>query len=149
MRRKSIIAKKRKSPFLIRLLAGFTLCLSFIICSISIATAAQYTPIIVANTNGHIEVKDNHIKNLTLTPTLVFNQTGDSITYQTTIKSAQGSQFRIKKITDDNTNPYVSTSYQYDDTMNSEHKTVLIKLSYQKYLPFGEKLNLKDILEIE
>ena len=145
MRRKSIIAKKRKSPFLIRLLAGFTLCLSFIICSISIATAAQYTPIIVANTNGHIEVKDNHIKNLTLTPTLVFNQTGDSITYQTTIKSSQGSQFRIKKITDDNTNPYVSTSYQYDDTMNSEHKTVLIKLSYQKYLPFGEKLNLKDI----
>ena len=145
MRRKSIIVKKRKSPFLIRLLAGFTLCLSFIICSISIATAAQYTPIIVAKTNGHIEVKDNHINNLTLTPTLVFNRTGDSITYQTTIKSSQGSRFRIKKIADDNTSPYVSTSYQYDDTMNSEHKTVLIKLSYQKYLPFGEKLNLKDI----
>ena len=130
---------------LIRIFSGLACFAVLIFCSINIAKAIEHNQITVANTTGDIEVINNNINNLTITPTLVFNKTGDSITYQMTLRSTSDSSFQIKNVSDDNNSPFFTTSYQYDDTNSADEKTLLVTLSYNSYVPLGDTLNLDDI----
>ena len=136
---------KKNNNFIIRLLAGLSAIIAIIFCGFKIASALQYSAITVAGTSGDITVTSNTFNNLTITPAIVFNKTDSTITYQVTLSNPDGNPFQIKSITDDNTNNYITTSYDYDDEMNTDDKPVLITLSYESYLPLGDELNLEDI----
>lgn len=141
---RNIISKKNNTR-LIRVLAGLIAAIAIIICGFKIATAVQYNAITVQGTTGDITVKGNQIDELKVSPAIVFNKTGDSITYQMTLSDPDSNKFRITNITDDNTNAYVTTSYQYDKAMDAKDKPILITLAYSNYVPLGDELNLKDI----
>ena len=136
---------RKNNAHLVRIIAGFAAFVAIIFCGFKIATAVKYSAITVSETNGNITVNNNTINGLTITPALVFNQTESSITYKVILSDPDQTPFQIKSITDDNTNQYVTTSYEYSHEKNSNEKPVLIKLSYSSYLPFGDELNLRDI----
>lgn len=140
--KKSFLYNKAR---IVRFLAGFAALVAIIFCSVKIATAVKYDLITVSGTKGNITVNGNSIDKLTITPALVFNTTNDSITYKTTLSNPNGEKFQIKDISDDNTNQYITTSYEFDEEKNDSDKPIFITLTYSSYLPFGDDLNLSDI----
>ena len=136
---------RKNNTYIVRLLAGLAIMVATIICGIKIVSAIQRNAITVAATNGNITVNGNDIDDLSITPALVFNNTGDSITYQVTLSDPDQKPFQIKNISDDNTNQYINTSYDYDHEMNGNDKTILMTLTYQNYIPLGNELGLQDI----
>lgn len=137
--------QRRNPSRMVRFIAGFTALIAIIICGGKIAEAIKYDLITVSGTNGNIIVNGNHIDGLNITPALIFNQTGDAITYKMTLTSTDQKGFQIKNITDDNINPYITTSYEYDNKISDKDKPIFITLTYSSYLPFGDKLDLNDI----
>ena len=72
----------KHSARIIRILAGLAAIITLIFCGFKIATAIQYEAITVDSTSGNITVNGNTISGLKITPAIVFNNTGDSITYK-------------------------------------------------------------------
>ena len=121
--------------------------IAIVLCSVNLATAAVNHGIIsVASTAGNITVNGNTFDNLQITPSLVFNQTGDSITYQMTLQNPDNNKFQIKSVTDDNTNQYITTSYSYNTESSVDDKTIYITLSYSEYVPTQNDLNLNNMI---
>lgn len=139
------IILRKNSAHIIRILAGLAAIITLIFCGFKIATAIQYEVITVDSTSGNITVNGNTISGLKITPAIVFNNTGDSITYKIILSNPDGKSFQINNISDDNTNQYVTTSYDYNHEKTTEEKPVLITLSYNTYIPFGDDLSLQDI----
>lgn len=137
--------QRRNPSRMVRFIASFAALIAIIICGGKIAEAIKYDLITVSGTNGNITVNGNHIEGLNITPALVFNQTGDAITYKTVLTNPDKKPFRIKNITDDNTNTYITTSYEYDNKASDKDKPIFITLTYSSYLPFGDQLDLNDI----
>lgn len=136
---------KRNTMLKARIIAGFVALIALVICGVDIVRAIQHDIITVTGTTGNIEVKGNNVDGLTVTPALVFNETGDSITYEVILRSTNGVAFQIRNVTDDNTNAYITTSYDYDDTISAEEKPIRFTLTYTNYIPFGSNLDLEDI----
>lgn len=119
--------------------------ISLVFCSTKVVTAFTHENIVISNTTGSILVNGNQIDNLNITPSLVFNEIGDSITYQIPLSSTNNTSFQIINVSDDNTNPHITTSYSYDTEMNPNDKSIYVTLSYTNSLAFGEQLALDDI----
>lgn len=127
---------------IIKILVGLVFVIAIAICGINIVSAVDHSLITVEGTSGNILVDGNEIDDLKVTPAILFLRTDDSITYKVTLSDPDKKPFKIK-VSDDNENKYVTTSYEYDDGFNSDEKTVLIKLTYSDYVPL--KLGLEDI----
>lgn len=127
---------------IIKILVGLVFVIAIAICGINIVSAVDHSLITVEGTSGNILVANNEINGLKVTPAILFFRTDDSITYKVTLSDPDKKPFKIK-VSDDNENKYVTTSYEYDDGFNSDEKTVLIKLTYSDYVPL--KLGLEDI----
>ena len=133
------------SASIIKKLTGLASLITIIICGFQIASAIQYSAITVASTSGNITVNSNTINNLSISPAIIFNQANDSITYRVTLSNPDQKSFRITHISDDNTNQYITTSYDYSHEMDNNEKPILIGLTYTSYVPLGEELNLQNI----
>ena len=141
---KSILASSR-FLHIARLIVGAIAILAVMFCGAKIVSALAYGDIAVSGTSGDIDVIDNEISGLTITPSLVFNEVGDSITYEIPLSDEGGTGFKINNVTDDNDNIYVTSTYSYDTTMDTNNKSVLVTLKYANSLPFGETLEMSDI----
>ena len=136
---------RRDNVRIVRMVAGIAAAVVALFCGFKFVTAVSYSAITVAGTNGSITVNNNAISGLNITPAVVFNQTGDSITYQVELSDPDGKPFKIKSVTDDNTSDCITTSYSYSNKKDSSDKDILISLSYSNYLPSGTELNMQDI----
>lgn len=141
--------KKTGQQTPLRRLAKLTISIIFsillVICSTRIVLAIRLQSITVSGTNGDINVVDNQFNGTTISPTLVFNTVNDSITYNIPLSSPDGTEYQISNVSDDNTNPYITTTYSYDDDMNADNKSIYATMAYTDYLPENETLSLNDI----
>lgn len=130
---------------IVRMVVGIIAIAAMVFCGVQLVSAFTHSNITMSSKSGDIDVKGNKFNGLIVTPSLVFNEIGDSITYQVPLSAKDGSKFQIKKVSDDNTNPYITTSYTYDEDMDANNKAINITLTYAKSVPFGEEVGLKDI----
>ena len=82
------------------------------------------------NENDIVEIQSDKIKN-----TATFHNINDTVTYQLTIKNNENKDFIIKEVKDNNTNKYIS--YSYNDITNQiipkeSEKDLIITATYEK-----------------
>ena len=118
---------------------------ALVACGAKIVLALQYGAIRVAGWGGDITINGNRFDGLTITPDVVFNDVGDYISYEIPLSSPDGTKYQITRVSDDNNNSYVKSSYTYSDAMNADDKTIVAKLEYVNLVPFGEEIGLRDI----
>ena len=116
-----------------------------IFCSARVVLAIQFNTITVSSTTGDITVVDNQFSGTTISPTLVFNTVGDSITYNIPLSSPDGTEYKINSVTDDNNNPYITTTYSYSNDINADDKSIQATMTYANTLPENGTLSLDDI----
>lgn len=130
---------------LVNIVSGVVSVATMLLCFGKIAFAVQQNPISVKGTTGSIKVNGNTLTGATIKPNIVFNEIGDSITYEIPFSSPDGTEFKINSVNDDNKNAYIKTSYVYDLGMGAYDRAVDVTLTYVNRIPFGEELNLNDI----
>lgn len=79
-------------------------------------------------------VGETRIEGLTLTPDITFNNVGDEVTFEVTLKSNDKKAYQIKNITDDNKGN-IKTTYTYDKDLS---KPILLTIKYDSN---GEKID--------
>ncbi len=119
--------------------------IAIVLCGIDLASAIDHSIISLSGLTGDIILKGDAINDLEITPALIFNEIGDSITYKMTLNNPDNNKFQIKSITDSNTNQYITTSYSYSHELDVEDKPIYITFSYSKYVPTEEDLNLNNM----
>ena len=92
----------------------------------------------VGDKSYNVGIEKLNVDNNSVTNDMFFNEVGDYITYNVTIKNNSTSTYTIKSISDDNDNQYVKYDYSdYKGTVIApgSEKTLSIKASYSKHAP--------------
>ena len=97
----------------------------------------------VKDKSNNTVVGETKIEGLTITPDITFNNIGDEVTFEVTLKSNDKKAYQIKNITDDNKGN-IKTTYTYDKDLS---KPILLTIKYDSN---GEKLDKVNLfIEVE
>ena len=88
----------------------------------------------VKSKSDNTVVGETKIEGLTLTPDITFNNIGDEVTFEVTLKSNDKKAYQIKNITDDN-NGNIKTTYTNDKDLS---KPIILTIKYDSN---GEKID--------
>ena len=86
----------------------------------------------VEDKSSTITVLDEGIGTLEINPKIEFNVVGDYITYKLVLKNNDGKKYKVESIDDNNTNEHIKVEYDYNKELNTDNKTILITLKYDK-----------------
>lgn len=123
---------------LIKMLTMFT---TFIlgICNVY-ALDISIDEIKVLDRSENMTISNVTSNNLTITPSIVFNNIGDYVTFKVTFKGSDIKNNKIISVTDNNNSDYIGIKYKYDDTLSSP---LYITMYYEK--GSTEKTTLSDV----
>jgi hypothetical protein len=131
-----MVYNKNKIINILKIVTSIACVFLIAFCGIQAVSAYNYHAITVFGTTGEPIIQADGIDGLSISPAIIFNKTGDSITYKVVLTSSDGKDFQIKNVTDDNESTVLKTIYEYDNELNSEEKSVYITLRYSEYIPY-------------
>ena len=101
----------------------------------------------IKDKSGTITVEEPTISAGMISSGIRFNEIGDFVTYELTLKNNESDKYKIISITDNNKNENIDIEYDYDDNYIEKDKTakVTIKLTYKKKLINQDKISLNDL----
>ena len=88
--------------------------------------------LIVKDKSSTINVIEDGIGKLKISPKLEFNEVGDYITYKLVLKNNDSEKYKVESIIDNNLSENIKVSYNYSNELNKDKKEILITIKYEK-----------------
>ena len=129
------------------LLFIFTLLVTFSVTSVFAKNNMEVKDLKVIDKSSTITVDEPTLTGDTITSKVQFNEVGDYVIYELTLKNTQSEKYKIEKITDSNSNDNIKLEYEYDDDFVEAGATTKIKIkaTYKNQLVNVEKVSLNDV----
>ena len=103
-----------------KLVLGLIIIMTFFInISRAYALSISIDDIKVLDKNNGISASNVTNNELTISPTITFNNVGDYVIYKVTFKGNDVSKYKINGVADNNQNNYITTTYKYKETLES------------------------------
>ena len=103
-----------------KLVLGLIIIMTFFInISRAYALSISIDDIKVLDKNNGISVNNVTNNELTIRPTITFNNVGDYVIYKITFKGTDVSKYKINGVADNNQSEYITTTYKYKETLES------------------------------
>ena len=101
----------------------------------------------ISDNSDTVDVTLSSYSNNEITSNITFNNIGEYITYDITIRNNDEDKYFIKEITDNNENENVEITYDYSNDYIESNETSVIKMTvkYKKQLKNVDSINLNDI----
>ena len=105
------------------------------------------TNITVKDNSSTVTVGNPNISNGVIDSDIKFNEIGDFVIFELTLKNNDTDKYKIISITDNNENENLEIDYSYDESFINQNETtkINIKMTYKKKLINQDKLSLNDL----
>ena len=130
------------------LLFIFTLLIAFNVSSVFAKNTMEVKDLKIIDKSSTITVEEPTMNGEAITSKIEFNEVGDYVTYELTLKNNESERYKIDKITDSNEKDNVTFEYDYDDDFVEPGATtkVRIKVTYKKQVINVEKVEINDVV---